>query len=187
MTISLRALGFAVALAALPVAGASATELVSNGGFETGDFSGWTLSGNTGFTDVEVGVEHSGTFGGLFGQVGSTGMIEQTLTTVAGQNYSLSFWLLNSGGPANSFEASIDGGAVLSLNDSPAFDYTHYTFNFTASGTSTDLAFTFRQDPSFWFLDDVSVTGSTGAPEPATIALLGAGIAGFGAIRRKRK
>lgn len=180
-------MGFAVALAALPVAGASATELVSNGGFETGNLSGWALSGDTTFTGVATGIAHSGTYAGFFGQVGTTGTLEQTLTTVAGQNYSLSFWLSNDGGPTNSFEASIDGGALLTLNDSPPFNYTHYTFNFTASGTSADLAFTFRQDPAFWYLDDISVAESTGAPEPATIALLGAGIAGFGAMRRKRK
>jgi hypothetical protein len=41
------ALGFAVA------GPANAAELVTNGSFETGDFTGWTLAGNTGFTGVE--------------------------------------------------------------------------------------------------------------------------------------
>ena len=30
----------------------AATELVSNGGFETGSISSWTLTGNTGFSSV---------------------------------------------------------------------------------------------------------------------------------------
>lgn len=184
---ALKALGFAVALVTLPVTGAFATELVSNGGFESSDFTDWTLTGNTSFTGVATGIAHSGTYGAFFGQIGSTGTISQTLNTVAGQAYSLSFWLHNDGGSPNSFDASIDGVDVLTLSDAPSFDYTQYVFAFVASGTTTPLVFTFQQDPAFWYLDDISVSDGTPAPEPMTIALLGAGLAGFGAMRRKRK
>lgn len=56
---------------------------------------------------------------------------------------------------------------MLSLNDSAAQGYTEYTYDVTATGTSTELLFVGRQDPSFWYLDDVSVVdvsaGSSGA------------------------
>lgn len=49
----------------------------------------------------------------------------------------------------------------LSLN-SP-LSWTKYTFNYTAPNvTAAKLTFSFRNDPGYWYLDDVSVTNSSG-------------------------
>ena len=41
--------------------------------------------------------------------------------------------------------------------------WTQYKFNYTApSVTTAKLTFSLRNDPSFWYLDDVSVTNSSG-------------------------
>lgn len=40
--------------------------------------------------------------------------------------------------------------------------YTEYTTSFTATSTATALTFGFREDPSFWELDNVSVTTGGG-------------------------
>jgi len=41
--------------------------------------------------------------------------------------------------------------------------WTQYIFNYTAPNVTTaTLTFSFRNDPSFWYLDDVSVTNSSG-------------------------
>jgi hypothetical protein len=74
--------------------GAAWAGLVTNGGFETGDFSGWTQSGNTAFTGVGSGA-HSGSWGARFGPIGSYGYISQTLATTPGWMYDLSFWEAN--------------------------------------------------------------------------------------------
>ena len=167
-------------------------DLVTNGGFETGDFTGWTQSGNTDFTNVfnlTVFPVHSGTFTAAMGPVGSDGFLTQILPTAAGSTYQLTYWLRNE--PAqpdapntpNDFSASIDGTILSSLVDAPGQDYTQYSFLFTAAGNDT-LQFAFRQDPAFWNLDDVSVTAAV-VPEPGVLALLGLGLAGLLAFRRK--
>ena len=176
------------AFAAATVLGApaSATQLVTNGGFETGDFTGWTLTGNTSFTGVSD-VAHSGSNGAFFGQVDATGSLSQTLGTVSGQNYTVSFWLANEGGTPSSFVASFGGDVLTSLSDPAAFGYTFYTYSLTASSNSTLLSFTFQQNPAYFHLDDVSVEDVSSVPEPATWAMMMLGMGAIGMTLRRRK
>jgi hypothetical protein len=149
---------------------------IINGGFETGNFMGWTQSGNTGATGVDTGTVHSGMYAAFLGPVGSEGFLSQTFTTTPGATYTLDYWLQHDGGSPSSFRALIDGvdipGSVLS--NPGAFGYTEYTFTFTATGPTTELKFGFREDPTYFHLDDVSVSGS---PSPGAAG--GAGHAGF--------
>lgn len=46
---------------------------------------------------------------------------------------------------------------ITSMTDPAAdFDFTQYTHQFTATGTSTYLTFLFRHDPAYWTIDDLS-------------------------------
>ena len=65
---------------------AGAVSIVTNGGFETGSFTGWTQTGNTTFNGVQCPgpgpTVHGGNCSAFFGPIGSTGGISQTLVTI---------------------------------------------------------------------------------------------------------
>jgi hypothetical protein len=54
-------------------------------------------------------------------------------------------------------------GAILNLDGTPIpHTYTQYSVNFTAANTTTNISFSFREDPAFLGLDDVSVSTGGG-------------------------
>jgi len=148
--------------------GLSSADIVLNGGFETGDFTGWILSGNPipGFVDSSD--PHSGTYAANLFAAGSLGYMEQFLSTTPGALYDLTFYLQSDGGTPNEFLAQVAGATRFDQLNIPAQSYTLYSFSFQATTTSTDVKFGFRNDPGSLHLDDISVTA---VPEPATLSL----------------
>jgi len=168
----------------------AASDLVTNGSFETGDFTGWTRFGSTSFTGV-VGFYDTaptdGAYQAVFGPPVRLGGISQTLTTVAGGGYNIAFDLYNPGGTPSEYIVKFGNTVLADVTDSPSFPYTHYySLNVMASSNSTNLALSFRQDANYFQLDNVSVTSLTPVPIPAAAWLVGSTLMGlFGFVRKK--
>jgi Protein of unknown function (DUF642)/PEP-CTERM motif len=195
----------------LAAGGQARGDLVVNGGFETGNYSGWAQSGS--FSVVTGGPGHvgayiggygpnSGNYYAALGTVRVPGTLSQTLTTTPGQSYTLSFFLASDGGTPNEFRVDWNGVTIFDQSNIAKQGYTKYSFQVQAGGTATPLAFLERNDPGYLSLDDVSVPsiggaggqgGSGGsapstAPEPSSLMLLGfgaLGLAGYARVRRR--
>ena len=179
------------AVAALSVAYPAKANLVTNGGFESGDFPpGWTLGGDTGFDSVrgpDFGINpHSGSFQALL-SVSTGSSISQMLALTVGTTYTVDFWLANNDFGATSFAASLGGVTGFSVTNAGPSAYTEHTFNFTYTGGSTELLFTDSRTDGAWLLDDVSVNPKgVGVPDGgSTVSLLSFALLGLAALRRR--
>ncbi len=173
------------AAAALSFAQPASANLITNPGFETGDFTGWSQVNGTVLGPASGISPHSGNFQATFGDAPAS--LAQSVATTPGASYTIDFWLANQGIPMNNFSVSWDGSPIFSLTNQSSFGYTEYTFTETASIASTALLFQFGQQDGVWLLDDVSVNpAGVGVPDAgSTFPLLGFALLGLAALRCK--
>jgi subtilase family serine protease len=137
----------------------TSSQLLQNGDFEAGSFTNWVQSGNVSSTSVTTSgfYVHGGAHGAQLGPGNLLGYLSQTISTVPGQPYVLSFWINNpKAGTPNQFSVSLNENSVFNQSNLPAMTWTNMHFRFTATSTSTLLTFGFRNDPAYFGLDDVS-------------------------------
>jgi hypothetical protein len=166
--------------------GAISGNLVANCGFET--TTDWSPSVN------QHGTPHTGSFGEFLGNNNNSqvqALVEQTIPTVSGDTYQLTFWAEQTV-PAFHAKVSFGGDSVTSFGGG-FLDYQEFTTTVTATSSSSILEFdtTGEGTSSYGSIDDVSLvlisTGTAAAPEPASFGLLGAGLAGLAGLRRRRR
>ena len=169
-----------------------AQNLVTNGSFETGDFTGWN---QTGLEEVVSGPfayynsAQDGAFYSVWGNVGSDGSISQSFADTAGQSYTFSFWFAANGDNPSDFSAYWNGTQLLSLtNPTTGAVWTEYTFSGLIGTGNDTITFNGGDDPSWMALDNISVTAQTGGtvPEPSSLLLLGSGVLGLGGVIRRK-
>src|SRR5215813_11573939 len=159
------------AVAAVSVAYPAKANLITNGDFETGNFTGWTVTLAPSGSNLSVGFGPGPdtTLGAFFGATGAAfDSISQTFATTPGAFYTLTFFyqVTNLGTPIpanNEFDVlwngvSIGGGLFPQFDVNPGFIAP--TFHLQATSALTTLQFNGRNAPSFDFLDDVSVTAT---------------------------
>ncbi|HUB87007.1 MAG TPA: protease pro-enzyme activation domain-containing protein [Verrucomicrobiae bacterium] len=162
----------------LPCSILVSSSLVQNGGFETGDFTDWTLNGDGGTFDyvtTSVSVStggihpvtytinpHSGTYFAALGETNGQAYLSQTLPTVAGQTYLLSLWLNNqlagSSRYPNAFSVSWNGSTLYNKSNIGVLNWTNLQFLVTGANGGTVLQIGGRDDEFYLGIDDVSLT-----------------------------
>ena len=126
--------------------------LVVNGGFETGDFTGWIAHGPV----VELDAL-GGDFGNYTANLTGNGSLEQDIATVAGQHYTLSFYAAgDAGGGPETFTTSWAGSVDLSLG------FTKYTFDFVGDGLTDQFLINYSAGISGIHFDQFSLAPTPG-------------------------
>jgi hypothetical protein len=188
------AIAFALSLAAPvalanPVTSEIGSNLVVNGDFETGDFSGWTesgvIAGHTGVTTAPFA--HTGTYGMFAGAIGGLHLLSQDIATVSGVNYNIHLWIESNGTTPNELRVSWGGTIVYDAVDMGAFSYMEIVIDPMATGAIMTLEIGTRNDPNFLSIDDISVFATAAVPEPANLALLALVLAGLSFSARRRQ
>jgi hypothetical protein len=189
-------------LAALAASPASATpsacdavteNLIQNCGFENGITNWGVINAPIGSDQFLSDNPHTGNFSWAFAATDPVppnwDVIYQIFATTPGDKYHVSFWEESDGQTPNLFFAgfeTVPGFNPISsivLIDQGAGPFQRFSFTFDATQTFSLIYFGGWDVPGFQYLDDVVVR----TPEPITLSLFGAGLAGAVAMRRRKK
>ena len=193
--------GLAIGLMTLGVTGIASANLIQNGGFELplqaegtwaiyNSIDGWTPVTNVEIRNNVAGAAYEGS---NYAELDTTQnmAIKQTVTTVLGQQYKLTFAY----SPRESVPSGSNGIDVFWNNESltsldlqggdSGNDWVVYTFLVTGTGSDTLKFGASGYSNSYGgSLDAVTLDA---VPEPATMLLFGTGILGLAGVARRKR
>jgi VCBS repeat-containing protein len=133
--------------------------VVVNGGFESGDLTGYSSSGVSA-DPLFIG----GEFGNYSARLSGSGFLEQDPATTAGQHYIVSFYIAgDADASSDSLQVYWDGAQILSQTD-VALGFHKYTFDLVGDSldATTQLFFSFGTDGTGLLVDQISITPTPG-------------------------
>ena len=169
-------------------------QLIVNGDFATGNFTGWSAS-NMSISQDNNGIRAlSGD--AYFAYTGKNGSLAQTINTVAGMSYTLSFIANNDlnnqlYNPTQCFISASQNGNLIFKNFSNlaivnSWVQQSYTFTAIANNVTLQIAMNFQPANSQGYIDRISVVGASSVPGPSTYALVGLGALALIVVNRRR-
>lgn len=197
--------------ALLLAAGAAQAATLVNGGFERPEgaaeiridppssnvnvIPGWTVFGNSSVAWLGTGYGAAPHGGSMYVELmgytdtqGRYGGVTQTVDTSIGAIYRLSFWIGQLGAQSPLPGVLVTAGASSGAREGSSDAWTARSFDFTAAGSTTTISIAGNQGTFHIGLDDVQLQQLTsGAPEPATWAMLVGGFGLAGATLRRRR
>lgn len=134
---------------------------ISNPGFETGNFTGWSTTGDA---TVVSNNQNSGSHAAYVGTASSYGEIEQVVTGLSpNTSYTLSGWVKCSGGKM--FLRAKDFGGSNVMQSTTNTNYTQLSLNFTTGSSNTSMTIvgwsSSGTPDSHGFFDDFELTASS--------------------------
>lgn len=217
--LALKPLALALCLGAFAGTASASTNLIVNGSFEDISASpgvqqlangtwnvfstipGWTTFAGAGI-EVRNNIAGIAQDGSQFVELDSHGVnpnstMQQAISTISGQSYSLSFWYsprpstANRPTDTNNLSVLWNGTTLLptlsGTNNTGTHNWQQYSYTVVGTGATDTLRFAAfgTQDTYGGSLDNVSLI--TAVPEPGTYAMLFAGLGLMGTIVRRRK
>lgn len=148
-----------------------ADDLIVNGGFETGDLTGWTAQAATTRPALSItfpGFGNTGHFSTLFYGFGpEPDQLLQTVPTQQGRAYVLQMWVNNTNS-TNGGSARVwwEGSEIYNATPlaSPLNEWTRLTFVVVSTGASSELRIGGFGSSGGFMIDDVSLVKATNAP-----------------------
>ena len=180
---------------AFVAASAGAQNLLANPGFETGDFSSWTVSPSTcgsastlSVVPSPFGSDYAASFSGMLCGIS----LSQSVSTTAGEVYGIQFRVRAQGSdPTGDLESQIgtvaNGEGHASNNIGPSNGARLFRSFFTAGSSTTTISIYGFDTVGSLVIDDVLVTPASTLPEPSTFALFGTGLLGAIPCARRRQ